>query len=61
VEKIKSYQEKYGKVVRRIVTPAIELSSTDVRAAVAEGFSIEGAVPPAVADYIHTHGLYRNA
>ena len=24
VEKIKSYQEKYGKVVRRIVTPAIE-------------------------------------
>ena len=60
-EKIKSYQEKYGKVVRRIVTPAIELSSTDVRAAVAEGFPIEGAVPPAVADYIHTHGLYRNA
>ena len=55
------YQEKYGKVVRRIVTPAIELSSTDVRAAVAEGFPIEGAVPPAVADYIHTHGLYRNA
>ena len=61
VEKIKSYQDKYGKVVRRIVTPAIELSSTDVRAAVAEGFPIEGAVPPAVADYIHTHGLYRNA
>jgi nicotinate-nucleotide adenylyltransferase len=61
VEKIKSYQEKYGKVVRRIVTPAIELSSTDVRAAVAEGFPIEGAVPPAVAEYIQTHGLYRNA
>ena len=34
VEKIKSYQDKYGNVVRRIVTPAIELSSTDVRAAV---------------------------
>ena len=61
VEKIKSYQDKYGKVVRRIVTPAIELSSTDVRAAVAEGFPIEGAVPPAVARYIHEHGLYRNA
>ena len=60
VEKIKCYQEKYGKVVRRIVTPAIELSSTDVRAAVAEGFPIEGAVPPAVADYIHAHHLYRN-
>ena len=61
VEKISSYQKKYGKVVRRIVTPAIELSSTDVRAAVAEGFPIEGAVPPAVAAYIRDHDLYRNA
>ncbi len=61
VEKITSYQQKYGKVVRRIVSPAIELSSTDVRAAVAEGFPIEGAVPPAVAAYIHANNLYRNA
>ena len=61
VEKIKSYQEKYGKVVRRIMAPPILISSTDVRAAVAEGFPIEGAVPPAVARYIHEHGLYRNA
>ena len=61
VEKIKTYQEKYGKVVRRIVAPAIEISSTDVRAAVAEGFPIEGAVPPAVAAYIRDRGLYRNA
>jgi len=61
VEKISSYQEKYGKVVRRIVTPAIELSSTDVRAAVAEGFPIEGAVPSSVAAYIRDRGLYRNA
>ena len=60
VEKIKSYQDKFGKVVRRIVTPAIELSSTDVRTAVAEGFPIEGAVPPAVAAYIRERGLYRN-
>ena len=60
VEKIKSYQDNYGKVVRRIVTPAIELSSTDVRTAVAEGFPIEGAVPPAVAAYIRERGLYRN-
>ena len=61
VEKITSYQQRFGKVVRRIVTPAIELSSTDVRAAVAEGFPIEGAVPPAVATYIRDRGLYRNA
>ena len=61
VEKISTYQQKYGKVVRRIITPAIELSSTDVRSAVAEGFPIEGAVPPAVAAYIRDRGLYRNA
>ena len=61
VEKITAYQQTYGKVVRRIVAPAIELSSTDVRKAVAEGFPIEGAVPPAVADYIRRKGLYRNA
>ena len=60
VEKITSYQQKYGKVVRRIVAPAIEISSTDVRAAVAEGFPIEGAVPKAVASYIREHDLYRN-
>ena len=60
VEKITSYQQKYGKVVRRIVAPAIEISSTDVRAAVAEGFPIEGAVPKAVAAYIREHDLYRN-
>ena len=61
VEKITSYQQKYGKVVRRIVTPAIELSSTDIRRAVTEGFPIDGAVPHAVADYIYEHGLYRDA
>ena len=61
VEKITAYQQTYGKVVRRIVAPAIQISSTDVRKAVAEGFPIEGAVPPAVADYIRERGLYRNA
>lgn len=61
VEKIKTYQEKYGKVVRRIVAPAIEISSTDVRTAVAEGFPIEGAVPSSVAAFIRDRGLYRNA
>ena len=61
VEKIKSYQEKYGKVVRRIMAPPILISSTDVRAAVAEGFPIEGAVPSSVAAYIRDRGLYRNA
>jgi nicotinate-nucleotide adenylyltransferase len=35
------------------------VSSTDVRRHAASGESIEGLVPPAVADYIASHGLYR--
>lgn len=59
VEKITSYQEKFGKVVRRIVAPAIELSSSDVREAIAKGQTVDGMIPPAVARYIETNQLYR--
>lgn len=59
VEKITSYQEKFGKVVRRIVAPAIELSSSDVREAIAKGQTVDGMIPPAVACYIETNQLYR--
>ena len=58
VQKITDYQNAYGKVVRRIVAPAIELSSTDIREAIASGAPIDRLVPPAVADYIYANGLY---
>ncbi len=60
VRKISLYQETYGKVVRRIVAPPIELSSSQIRKNVFEGRPIDQLVPPAVAVYIETHGLYRN-
>ena len=47
-------------MVPRVVAPALELSSSDVRTAVAEGRSMEGLVPPAVAAYIREKDLYRN-
>ncbi len=59
IEKIEAYRVAYGKVVRRIVMPPVELSSGDVRAAVAQGLSVDGMLPPAVAAYIESHGLYR--
>ena len=59
VEKITSYQERFGKVVRRIVAPAIELSSSDVRNTVAEGGSIDSMVSEPVARYIEANHLYR--
>ena len=59
VEKITSYHQRFGKMVPRIVAPAIELSSSDVRNAVAQGAPIDHMVHPAVARYIDNHQLYR--
>ncbi|HEY5993501.1 MAG TPA: nicotinate-nucleotide adenylyltransferase [Gallionellaceae bacterium] len=39
--------------------PALEISATDIRRRCAEGRSIRYLLPDAVADYIHTHELYR--
>ena len=61
VAKISEYQQKYGKVVRRIVGDPIVVSSTAVRRAVAEGKSIANMVPPAVEKYIRENGLYKDA
>jgi len=61
VAKISEYQQKYGKVVRRIVGDPVVVSSTAVRRAVAEGKSIAGMVPPAVEKYILENGLYKTA
>lgn len=38
----------------------IEINSTEIRARVARGLSIEGMVPPAVSEIIARHGLYRH-
>ncbi len=59
VRKIADYHARFGKVVRRIQAPAIELSSSNVRAVAAAGRPLDGLVPPAVAAYIRDHGLYR--
>ena len=53
------YQQKYGRIVRRIVMPPIVLSSTQIREAVRQGRPIDDLVAPAVAEYIRERGLYR--
>ena len=59
IAKIAEYNQRFGKVVRRIVAPAIDLSSSTVRAVAAAGKSIHGLVPPAVEAYIKEKGLYQ--
>jgi nicotinic acid mononucleotide adenylyltransferase len=43
---------------RKIVTDPIELSSTQIRKAVANGDSISAFVPPEVEEYIKENRLY---
>ena len=58
VQKIADYNEKYGKVVRRIVTEPIELSSNLVRTRLANGESVSHLIPASVEKYIRDNHLY---
>ena len=58
VSKIAEYQEKFGKVVRRIVTEPLELSSSDIRQCIAQGKPISQLVPHTVEKYITDNHLY---
>jgi nicotinate-nucleotide adenylyltransferase len=51
--------ELRGRKVRQLTTRRIDVSSTEVRARVRAGQTINGFVPPAVAAYIAEAGLYR--
>ena len=59
VKKNNEYLAKYGKIVRRLMCDAIELSSTEIRDLVAADKPISHLVPPVVEQYIEKHGLYR--
>ena len=58
IQKIADYQEKYGKVVRRIVTDPIELSSEQIRTYLREEKDISTLVPASVEKYIRDKHLY---
>ncbi|MBQ9131514.1 MAG: nicotinate (nicotinamide) nucleotide adenylyltransferase [Clostridia bacterium] len=57
-QKIAGYQEKYGKVVRRIVTEPLEISSSMVRQRMQAGSSVSDLIPAAVEKYIADNHLY---
>ena len=59
VSKITEYYEKYGVMIRRIVTEPTVISSTEVREAVKNGKDISGIVPERVAEFISERGLYK--
>ena len=46
---------------RVVPLPMLDIASTDIRARVAQGRDVSQLVPPGVARYIESHGLYRTA
>lgn len=58
IEKNTKYLNDYGKICRRIMTPEIELSSTEIREMVKRGEDISHLVPEKVAEYIKENKLY---
>ena len=56
-----AHPEVQGFPHRVVPLPLLDISSTAVRQRVAEGQDITALVPPEVARYIETHGLYRPA
>jgi nicotinate-nucleotide adenylyltransferase len=41
-----------------VEVPAVDISATEIRRRVRDGTPIDELVPPAVAKYIESHGLY---
>ena len=58
VQKIAFYQEKYGKIVRKIQMEPVEISSTKIRQKIANGQSVANWIPPLVEQYIFDNHLY---
>jgi nicotinate-nucleotide adenylyltransferase len=56
-ESVPAEAERSG--VKRLHTRRVDISSTELRARVADGRTIRGFVPDAVAEYIAEHRLYR--
>ncbi len=52
-------QHKSGNYLIFLKETYLDISSTQIRKMLAEGRSVRHLVPPAVADYIEAHGLYR--
>ncbi|MBR2387480.1 MAG: nicotinate (nicotinamide) nucleotide adenylyltransferase [Clostridia bacterium] len=58
VSKIGEYYQKFGVMFRKILVEPIDISSTEIRAAIKEKRDVSGMISPSVEKYIREHGLY---
>lgn len=59
-EKIDHLEKEYGARILLIPDIPTEVSSSEIRARVSRGDTIEGLVPDGVAAYIAAHGIYKH-
>lgn len=60
VKKLSQYYAESGKMFRKLIGEPLPISSSDIRGRVARGEDISELVPPLVASYIESNGLYKN-
>lgn len=60
-ERVRELKERYGTDIHILDTPNMDIASVDIRGLISQGRDISRMVPPAVADYIRSHGLYEEA
>jgi len=58
-ESIRTVQERFHARITLLRTPGTAMSSHEIRARVRSGKSLRYLVPPAVEEYVHSHGLYQ--
>lgn len=56
---MKILENTYGASIKKVDTPLISISSTDIRSRIAKGFSIKYLVPESVENYIIKQDLYK--
>ena len=59
VARVTDYRQRFGKNVVKIDTPAVPISSRDIREKISDGRDVTDLLPDKVAEYIMEKGLYR--
>lgn len=59
IEKNTEYFEKFGKYVIKLDSPAIDISSSEIRRMIKSGEDVSQYISPEVLTYINDKGLYR--